>query len=345
MTASPTKAMSALTLALCLAALVVFVPVWAPLVLAAWFADLLHPVARRLERLLRGRRRAAGALVVLVLFVVLLPLVGVGVALTHAVQAILGQLRTAIESGGSLGVTLLRGDGGGALSDVRGWTDLLGRVGANAWLAVSTFVRASATAVIGALVFTTALYTFTVDGERAYAWLEARMPLPRAHLARLAGAFRETGRGLLVAGVGTALLQGALATIAYVAIGVPRALVFGPLTAVAALVPAVGTGLVWVPLAAELAVTGHYGRAIVLAVVGAGVLSLVDNFVRPILARYGRLNLPTFVVWISILGGIGVFGPTGALLGPLLVRLSVEALAVLAEAQRRPDPDVASEAT
>ena len=181
-----------------------------------------------------------------------------------------------------------------------------------------------------------ALYTFAVDGERAYAWLEEHAPVARGDLERLAGAFRETGRGLIVAGAGTALAQGAVATAAYVAMGIPRALALGPLTAVCALVPVVGTGLVWVPLALELGARGQYWRAVGVVVVGAGLHSLIDNFVRPALARYGHLRLPTFVVLISMLGGLAVFGATGALLGPLLVRLCVEALAIASDSRRSP---------
>ncbi len=330
----PVKAMSAVAAALCIAAVVVLAPLWVPLVLAAWFADLLRPAVRRLERLLGGRRRAAGALLVLLSVGVLLPLVGAIAALTSAFRELLDQVRAALEGQGSLAGALLGGNGLAAPSGVRDWTDLASRFGSNAWLAVSTIVRASASAAIGALVFVAALYTFAVDGERAYAWLVRYAPVPREDLARLAGAFRETGRGLIVAGGGTALLQGGLATVAYFAIGIPRALILGLLTAVCALVPVVGTGLVWVPLAIELAATGQYWRAGIVGAVGAGVVGLVDNLVRPLLARYGRLQLPTFVVLISMLGGIAVFGATGALLGPLSVRLCVESLAIVSERRR-----------
>jgi predicted PurR-regulated permease PerM len=334
MVTPPIKAMSALTVALCIAAVVVLAPLWAALVLAAWFADLLRPAVRRLERLLGGRRRAAGALIVLLAVGVLLPLVGIIAALTSAVRELLEQVRAALEGQGSLAGALLGGDSPGLQPGVRDWADLAGRFGANAWLAVSTIVRASANAAIGTLVFVAALYTFAVDGERVYAWLEKHAPITPEELARLAGAFRETGRGLIVAGGGTALVQGALATVAYVAIGIPRAFILGPLTAVCALVPFVGTGLVWIPLAIELGASGQYWRAGVVVAMGAGVHSLVDNFVRPMLARYGHLHLPTFVVLISMLGGIAIFGATGALLGPLVVRLCVESLAIASERRR-----------
>ena len=104
--------------------------------------------------------------------------------------------------------------------------------------------RASAGAAIAVLVFGAALYTFISEGERGYTWLEEHAPISSQALARLAGAFRETGRGLIVGAGGTALVQGVLATAAYLAIGIPRAFILGPLTAVCALVPFVGTGLV-----------------------------------------------------------------------------------------------------
>ncbi len=286
----PLKPMRAFALALCIASLVVFAPLWAPLVLAAWFADFLRPAVRKLERLLGGRRRAAGALVVLVVVGVLLPLGGLAAALTSAIRDLLGQVRAALEGQGSLAGALL-GGGDGAHPATPDWADLATRHGANAWRALSVVARASATAVIGILVFIAALYTFAVDGERSYAWLQRNAPIHPTALARLVVAFRETGRGLLVSGGGTALVQGALATAAYVAIGIPRALILGPITAVCALVPIVGTGLVWVPLAIELGISGHYRRAAAVVAMDTGV-GLLDNFIRPMLTRYGPPRAP-----------------------------------------------------
>ena len=328
--------MQALRVVLCIAALVVLAPLWMPLVLAAWFADLLSPAVRMLERLLGGRRRAAGALIVLVLVGVLLPLVGIIAALASAIGDLLEQVRAALEGRGSLAGALLGGGSGGSDLNVRDWADLASRHGANAWGALTTAARASASAAIGSLVFVAALYTFAVDGERAHAWLERHAPIPRPALARLTSAFRETGRGLIIGGGVTALVQGALATVAYLAIGIPRAILLGPITAVCAIVPFIGTGLVWIPLAISLGASGQYWRAGVVVAMGAGVHSLVDNFLRPVLTRFGRLNLPSFLVLLSMLGGVAVFGATGALLGPLLVRLCVESLAIAPEPPSSP---------
>lgn len=322
--------MRVLMVAFCIAASAVIAPLWVPLVLAAWATDILGSPVRRLECLLGGRRRAATAVVVILVVGVLIPIIGVVAAVASGMGDLFDQVRAALKGHGSLASALL-GQGVIGRPEAGDWANLASRHGANAWHALSMIARASASATIGLLVFVAALYTFTVDGEQIRAWLEEHAPVPRAAFARLVGAFYETGRGLIVAGGGTAVVQGAVATLAYVAIGIPQALLLGPLTAICALVPFIGTGLVWIPIAIELIAAGHYWRAGVVIGVGAVIHSLIDNFVRPMLARYGRLMLPTFLVLVSMLGGLAAFGATGALLGPLLVRLCVEALAIISD--------------
>ena len=327
-------------------ALAVCASVWMPLVLAAWFATILHPIVARLEHRLGGRRRAAGALVVIVALGVLVPLLGVVLALVPAVRGLFSQIRGAFQGDGSLASALL-GDGSDATPSLSpfgadgsvDWTALARRYGADAWGALDTVASTSASVAFDVLLFVTALYTLVVDGERLYLWMAETLPVPQKALARLARAFVETGRGLLVAGVGTSLLQGLVATIAYWALGVPRPFLLGPLTAVCAIIPVVGTGLVWVPLAIELVLTDHVARGLGVVAIGVGAIGVVDNLARPFFARFGTLTLPPVLLLAAMAGGVPLFGATGALLGPLLVRLALEALAIAAEARRKHEPE------
>ncbi len=324
--APPASALRAIAVVLVFGAAALVAPFAAPLVLAAWLADVLRPIQHSLQRAFRSDGWAAATLVVLVVFLVLLPLAAAALALVPRLLELGEQVRAVLQGKESFrSAVLVGGDAPGDL------TRLTTEYGESMWRAVSAVARASATAAISAVVFVAALYTFLADGGRAYGWLEAHAPMPGDAFDRLAGAFRETGRGLLIAGGGTALLQGLVATMAYLAIGIPRAVVLGLLTAACTLVPAVGTAVVWVPLAIDLAFSGEYLRAVLMACAGV-VIGVVDNVVRPALARYGRLALPTFVVLVSMLGGVTVLGPAGALLGPLVVRLAVEAVEVLRRA-------------
>jgi predicted PurR-regulated permease PerM len=61
---------------------------------------------------------------------------------------------------------------------------------------------------------------------------------------------------------------------------------------------------------------------------------VIDNFLRPVFARLGALKLPLFLLFISVFGGLSVFGTWGALIGPLIVRLAIEALAIMRDEER-----------
>jgi predicted PurR-regulated permease PerM len=82
---------------------------------------------------------------------------------------------------------------------------------------------------------------------------------------------------------------------------------------------------VWLPVAATLALSGRIGDALI--VVGVGCFAgISDNFLRPALSRFGRLRIPMFALFCSMLGGITAFGAAGLIVGPLFVRLAMEGL-------------------
>ena len=328
------------TLSAAVLGFVAIAPLWAPLVLAAWFADLLRPLSRRLARALRGEKRGAAATTFLLLFGLVLPLVGAGASLIGSLHASIGLLTAAIEGRGGLAALVAPNQESGAPShfDLRELIDLGTKHGASVLKAATTLMTASLGFGVGIFIFTYALYEFIVKGSSAFAWLEKHSPIPNDALLRFAAAFRETGRGLLVGTGLTAVVQGVLAGIAYAALGVPRALALGVLTAVASLLPAFGTALVWAPVSIGLLVAGHPIRALILAAIGAGFIGTVDNILRPFLTRFGDFTLPSFVVLLSILGGIGTFGGWGILLGPLLVRLAVEGLDIARDAKLFGEP-------
>jgi predicted PurR-regulated permease PerM len=101
------------------------------------------------------------------------------------------------------------------------------------------------------------------------------------------------------------------------------------------LVPVVGSGLIFVPASLWLGFTGHWGRAILLLVICAGVSTIVDNVLRPLLLG-GRTELSALVIFISVVGGVGLFGMLGLVLGPILVATAAGVLAVYMERPESP---------
>lgn len=337
--AGPPSSASALRwalLGLSAAAIYLCWPLWPALVLAAWTAALARPLFVRFERGLRGRRRAAAVLSFLLFVALLVPVglisLGVVAGAQDLWQAIARStsVKSALEAvaaGSNADPSLTLPTSFGAV------LQLAERFGAQGVAVLTGVAGAAAGVVMGVVVYLGGSFVFLLDGPGLWRWLKRHAPLAPAHLDRLGGAFHETGRGLLI-GVGlTAATQGLLATIAYGALGVPRWWVLGPLTGLAAIVPLAGTTLVWGPISLGLFFTGHPIKAVILLSLGLGVIGLVDNFLRPIFARMGALELPLFLVFVAALGGLLAFGPWGALLGPLVVRLWMEAVALTREAE------------
>ncbi len=305
-------------------------PLWLPLLLAAWFSDLARPLSAWLAKVLRGQRRAASLVAVLLVVLVLTPLSITVLSLADDAERL---VRTVLESQSveSAFNSLVAGPSGAPdlgtmlLNEPRRALELLENNGPRALGLASSLAGATLSVVIGMVVFVMAFYVFLVHGPGAGAWFESHAPLSQRQFRRLAVAFHETGRGLIV-GVGlAAVAQGAIAGIGYVVVGLPHAFVLALLTAMAALVPSLGSGLVWLPVAAVLALSGRLSDAAVVFVVGS-IAGVSDNFIRPYLSRYGQLQLPTFVLFCAMLGGVMAFGAAGLIVGPLFVRFAVEGL-------------------
>jgi predicted PurR-regulated permease PerM len=171
---------------------------------------------------------------------------------------------------------------------------------------------------------------------------EDMLPLARQHTHALFEEFRRVGRTTLLGTVVTGVSQGLLAAVGYWIFGVPEAAFLGALTAVASLLPGVGTLLVWVPAGAFLLGTDHVVEGVLVLVYGgAVVVGFSDYVLRPRLVG-GHGAMPALLTFVSLFGGVEVFGFMGLILGPLLMSLAVALLRIYAkevrEAEVTPEP-------
>ena len=306
-------------------------PFVASLVLSLWAAHLSRPLFRRFRKLLGGREGAAGIVTALLVVAAIAPLALAVLTLIPAGKSLLEQLRSA-SGGKGIFEALVSTDGAkGPPTGTGGIITLAKEYGAGASKALAVVAGASLEAIVGAFVFFAVFYSLLVEGEKWWRWTRDHAPVEPSILDRLAFAFHEAGRGLIVGTGLTALIQGGLATGLFAAFGIPRALLLGMLSVFGALIPMTGPMIVWVPVCAGLAFTGQVGKAAALAALCAGVVGTVDNVVRPWLSRRFQVGMPATVVLVAMLGGVVVFGGWGLFLGPLIVRLAGEMLKVCRE--------------
>jgi len=200
---------------------------------------------------------------------------------------------------------------------------------------LGTILRNIAAFVFDLFVMIFAMFYFFRDGDQIIRGVRAILPFDAEHRETMITQASE----LISASVATSLIiaaiQGILGGLGFVIVKLPTPLFWGVAMAFFSLVPVVGSGLIFVPAALWLGFTGHWGRALLLLVICAGVSTIVDNVLRPLLLG-GRTELSALVIFISVVGGVGLFGMLGLVLGPILVATAAGVLAVYMERPESP---------
>ena len=155
---------------------------------------------------------------------------------------------------------------------------------------------------------------------------ERMLPLHPKHTRVVMSEFQIVGKEVFVGTMLTGLAQGVLAGVGYAIAGVPEAALLATVTAICSLVPAIGTLLVWVPVGTGLIASGHPAFGVFeLLWGGLVVVGLSDYVIRPSLVG-GHGHVPTLLTFISLFGGVEVFGLLGLIVGPVIASVALALL-------------------
>ena len=298
-------------------------------------AIVFAPLNRHLRDRLRQRRSIAAGLTLLVIVVlVLMPVALIVQSLVREGTAVYGRIQS-----GELDIGAWFRQVSAALP--RWAVDLLDRFGLtdldtlqtrlSGFLASGAQLVASKALAIGQNTFEFVVALFVMlyllffllrDGDLLTRSLRDATPLHPERQRSLAARFTTVIRATIKGNVVVALVQGALGWLIFLVLGVGAPVLLGVLIALLSLLPAVGAPVVWLPVAIYLYAVGHAWQATVLALFGAFVIGSADNILRPILVGKDT-KLPDYLVLISTLGGIAVFGANGFVIGPVIAALFV----------------------
>lgn len=178
------------------------------------------------------------------------------------------------------------------------------------------------------------LFFFLRDGPEVARRVRMAVPLPEHQKRRLQLKFNRVVRATVKGNVLVAMTQGALGGFIFWVLDIPSALVWAVLMAFLSLLPAVGAGIIWAPVAAYFLLTGAILQGVVLTAFGVLVIGLVDNVLRPILVGKDT-RMPDYLILVSTLGGLAVFGLNGFVIGPLIAALFVSSWAIFAATKPR----------
>jgi predicted PurR-regulated permease PerM len=186
----------------------------------------------------------------------------------------------------------------------------------------SSLVTGSVWMVAELLITFFFLFYFFRDRRAVIKSLRSLVPLSDAETDEVFGRVSDTIYATVYGTIAVALVQGFLGGLIFWWLGLPAPLLWGTVMALLAIVPVLGAFVVWLPAAVFLALEGSWGRALILVAWGGIVISLIDNWLYPILVGK-RLRIHTVPVFIAIVGGLILFGAAGLILGPVLLAVAV----------------------
>ena len=166
------------------------------------------------------------------------------------------------------------------------------------------------------------LFFLLRDGASLAARIRDAIPLSAGHKRHLFKKFTTVIRATVKGNVAVAAVQGALGGLIFWFLGIQGALLWAVLMAFLSLLPAIGAAVVWLPVAIYFLVTGSIWQGVTLIAFGVLVIGLVDNVLRPILVGKDT-QMPDWVVLISTLGGMALFGLNGFVIGPAVAALFI----------------------
>lgn len=165
-------------------------------------------------------------------------------------------------------------------------------------------------------------FFFLRDGDKLVNLMIRALPLGDERERQLFTKFAEVTRATIKGNLVVAIIQGALGGLIFWILGIQAAILWGVLMAILSLLPAIGASLVWLPFALYLLASDQVANGLILIAFGAGVIGLVDNILRPILV--GRdTRMPDYLILLTTLGGIALFGISGFVIGPVIAALFI----------------------
>lgn len=164
------------------------------------------------------------------------------------------------------------------------------------------------------------LFFLLRDGNAIMRAIQRALPLGDKLEEQLFKRFADVARATLKGTVIVATIQGSIGGILFAILDIPGAVFWGVVMILLSLLPVGGSAIVWVPAAAILFIQGEVTKAIIIVAVGALIIGLVDNVLRPRLVSRDT-QMPDYLILLATLGGLAWFGISGFIIGPVIAAL------------------------
>jgi len=165
-----------------------------------------------------------------------------------------------------------------------------------------------------------ALFFFLRDGEALIGFLKKVSPLTEQQTEHMLSTFKNVIQAVLLANLLTALVQGILGGIGFWLFGVSAPVFWGTVMFFFALIPFFGPVFIYVPATLYLLLTGPVNTAALYFLYNVLIVSMADNVIKPWVIG-DRVKIHPLIIFLSVLGGIQLWGVLGIIYGPLVAAI------------------------
>ena len=305
----------------------------------AWalaLAVLFAPFHRWLESRIKRPNLAAMASVILISLIVVVPTIFVGQRLVQEANKGAAIIEGKVGSGEWSRLLTSHPRVTSLLERVERQLDLQGAIkGFAAWMSTTagSVLKGSAFQVIDFCLTFYLLFYFLRDRRLTLHAFRRLAPLSKPEMDQMFRQVGDTVHATIYGTLAVSFVQGLLGGLMFWALGIPSPLLWGIIMALLAIMPIMGTFVVWIPVALFLAIEGSWGKALILVLWGLVVVGTIDNLLRPVLVG-GRLNLHSLLAFMSVVGGLLLFGAAGLILGPVALTITSGLLGIWTDRAR-----------
>ena len=179
--------------------------------------------------------------------------------------------------------------------------------------------------VINLFIFILAFFFLLKDGDKFGRYIKRIIPMKNEYKTAIFLKFRDVSSAVFTNTLLIAFIQGALVSLGFFIFGIPSWLFWGVISTFFALIPVLGAAVVWIPAAIYLFFIKGYFFGIALVIYGIIVVGLSDNLLRPLMLKK-KMEVHPFLILLSIMGGLEIFGFAGVFLGPILISFLISVI-------------------
>lgn len=178
------------------------------------------------------------------------------------------------------------------------------------------------------LILIVFVFFFLADGKTIYQFCFDLIPLSLENRTALFATLNNTFTAIIRGQFLTSVIQAVAASLVFLFLNIQPFLFLGLLTFVSSLVPFIGAAGIWVPIDIYFFVTGDIHMGILLLIGGTVGISSIDHVTKPLFIGQ-HSKMPFVLIFFGILGGISVYGVTGAFIGPIVVAIFFTLIEIL----------------